>query len=286
MTHATHAAPVASKPTRVYNRKKKTLDNRDRGYAGHIHFGDAAIPSKVSLLAHVSPVKDQGQLGSCTANACAGALEYEENIAHSYDSALPLSRLFLYFNERAKEGSVDSDAGGEIRDVVKVASKFGAPLETTWPYSDDGQQFKLKPSTEAYAEGLGHRAVQYEAVPQNLDAFFHVLAVYNRPIVIGITVYESFEAESTMASGVIPMPNTETEQCMGGHAVLVVGYDKDKQAFLVRNSWGKDVYPEAIPGSGETGSFWLSFDFMMDPNLADDFWVLRAVFDDAVKGVV
>jgi C1A family cysteine protease len=269
----THAAP---KKTRVYNRKRKTLDTRDHVYTGHLTFGAAVIPPKVDLTAHTGPVFDQGNLGSCTANACAGALEYEENVQNNNDSAVQLSRLFLYWNERNLEGDVDQDAGGEIRDVVKVAATFGAPLEATWPYDDGESQFKVKPSLEAYNEGLQHKALQYQAVPQNLQAFKHVLAVFNRPIVIGITVYESFESDEAMNTGVIPMPNTATEQCMGGHAVLVIGYDDAKQAFLVRNSWG-NVYPPAWPGSQETGSFWLPYEFMMNPELAEDFWTILKI---------
>jgi C1A family cysteine protease len=275
--HHEQKTPVApTKATRVYNRKKKTLDVRDHKYHGHLTFGAAAVPPKVDLTPHCGPVFDQGNLGSCTANACAGALEYEENIQNNNDSAVQLSRLFLYYNERALEGDIGQDAGGEIRDVIKVAGQYGAPLEATWPYDDGPTQFTVKPSLEAYAEGLKHKALQYQAVPQTLASFKHVLAVFNRPIVIGITVYESFESDSAMSTGMIPMPNTMLEQCMGGHAVLVVGYDDAKQAFLVRNSWG-NVYPPAWPGSAETGSFWLPYEFMMNPELAEDFWVITSI---------
>jgi C1A family cysteine protease len=272
--HTTHAAPKTT--PRVYNRKARTQDERDLVYKGHLTFGAAAVPAKVDLTPHCGPVFDQGNLGSCTANACAGALEYEENIQNNNDAAVQLSRLFLYYNERALEGDIDQDAGGEIRDVVKVAAQYGAPLETTWPYDDGPTQFTVKPSLEAYTEGAKHKVLQYQAVPQTLQAFKHALGVYNRPIVIGITVYESFESDEAMNTGVVPMPNTETEQCLGGHAVLVIGYDDSKQAFLVRNSWG-NVYPPAWPGSKETGSFWLPYQFMMDPELAEDFWVVQKI---------
>jgi C1A family cysteine protease len=253
-----------------YNRKKKTFDHRDLVYTGHKRFGDAVIPPKADLTAYLGPVFDQDQLGSCTANACAGALEYEENIQNANDNAVCLSRLFLYWNERNLEGTVTEDSGGELRDVVKVAAKYGAPFETTWPYDED--KFTVKPSLEAYTEGLQHRAIKYEAVPQDLTAFKHVLAVLNRPILIGITVYESFEADQTIATGVVPMPH-HREQCVGGHAVLCVGYDDSKQAFLVRNSWAS-IYPPAWEGSKETGSFWLPYEYMMTPELAEDFWVI------------
>lgn len=257
-----------------YNRKHKTFDARDHIYSGHLTFAAAAIPPKADLTPYCGPVFDQDQLGSCTANACAGALEYEENIQNANDAAVQLSREFLYWNERNLEGSVNEDSGGELRDVVKVAAQYGAPLETTWPY--DERKFKLKPSLEAYQEGLKHKATQYQAVPQTLDAFKHVLAVLNRPILIGITVYESFEADQTIATGVVPMPDMDNEQCVGGHAVLVVGYDDSKKAFLVRNSWST-IYPPAWPGSKEVGSFWLPYDYMMDANLADDFWVITQI---------
>jgi C1A family cysteine protease len=265
-THVTPAKPVVKHVAKhTYSRKKKTHDARDHVYTGHLRLADAAIPNAVSLLAHCSATKDQGNLGSCTANASAGAIEYEENIQKGVNVAVALSRLFLYYNERALEGDVSQDAGGEIRDVVKVAARYGAPPETTWPY--DVSKFTQKPALEAYTEGVLHKVLQYQAVPQTLDAFLHVLAVYNRPIVIGITVYESFESDEVAKTGIVPMPNTATEQNLGGHAVLVVGYDKTKRAFLVRNSWGPDWGTQG-------GCFWLSFDYLMNPDLADDFWVV------------
>lgn len=256
-----------------YNRKPKTVDARDRQYAGHLSLGSTALPPKADLTPFLGPVFDQDQLGSCTANACAGALEYEENFQNHNDNAVCLSRLFLYWNERNLEGTVGEDSGGELRDVVKVAAKFGAPLEKTWPYNE--ATFTQKPSLEAYTEGLKHRAMQYEAVPQELTAFKHALAVLARPVLIGITVYASFEADETIASGVVPMP-MNGEECVGGHAVLAVGYDDSKQAVLVRNSWNT-IYPAAWPGSKEKGSFWLPYAYLMDPNLAEDFWVITQV---------
>jgi C1A family cysteine protease len=273
MHHTQHHAKP-SPQGRSYTRKKKTIDVRDHVYAGHLMFGTAAVPPKVDLTPHLGPVFDQGDLGSCTANACAGALEYEENIQNNNDAAVQLSRLFLYWNERELEGDVDQDAGGEIRDVVKVAAQYGAPFETTWPYVTE--QFTVKPSLEAYSEGLKHKAMQYQAVPQVLTAFKHVLASYNRPIIIGITVYDSFESDEAMQTGVVPMPDVNTEECLGGHAVLVVGYDDSKQAFLVRNSWG-EVYPPAWPGSSELGSFWLPYEYLLNADLADDFWCITQI---------
>jgi C1A family cysteine protease len=256
-----------------YNRKAKTVDNRDHIYEGHRILMGAVIPPKADLTPYLGPVFDQDQLGSCTANACAGALEYEANVQNGNDNAVCLSRLFLYWNERNLEGTVNEDSGGEIRDVVKVAARYGAPLETTWPYNEG--TFTQKPSLEAYNEGLSHRALKYEAVPQDITAFKHVLAVLNRPVLIGITVYESFEADETIASGIVPMPGKH-EECMGGHAVLAVGYDDAKQAVLVRNSWNT-IYPAAWPGSKEHGSFWLPYAYLMDPELAEDFWVITQV---------
>jgi C1A family cysteine protease len=172
----------------------------------------------------------------------------------------------LYWTERNFEGDVNQDAGGEIRDVVKMAAKYGTALESTWPYSDDGVQFKVKPSIESFTEGLQHKALQYQSVPQTLDAFFHVLAVFNRPIIMGVQLYASFEGEAVAACGIVPMP-LPGEECLGGHAVLIVGYDKNKQMFLVRNSWGDQW--------GVQGNFWIPFDYVMNPDLADDFWVIQ-----------
>jgi C1A family cysteine protease len=222
-----------------------------------------ALPAKVSLRSKMPPVFDQGQLGSCTANAIAGALEYEEK--RQGLKTHRLSRLFVYYNERAMEGTVDSDAGAEIRDGIKSVGKLGAPPETLWPYNVD--HFAWKPPKTAYAAAVKHEALSYARVGQVTTALQAALAS-GCAVVFGFTVYESFESEAVASSGRVPMPG-KGEKVLGGHAVVLVGYDNTSGAVAweVRNSWGKDW--------GDKGYFWMPCAYPTNPNLASDFWNIR-----------
>ena len=243
---------------RQYNRVKDSRDPRDLKYNAA---RPITIPSVVDLSGKCSPVFDQGQVGSCTGNAWAGALEYEENIQN--EVFISFSRLFIYYNERVLDNDTSQDAGAEIRDGIKTLVKWGACNEKVWPYVES--QFAIKPSLEAYSEATHHKALQYASVDQTEDALTHALAA-GHPIVFGITVYDSFESDEVASTGLVPMPDVNTEQCQGGHAVLIVGYDAHKRLFKVRNSWGPDW--------GDHGYFYLPFEFVLSAELCEDFWVL------------
>ena len=209
-------------------------------------------------------VYDQGQLGSCTGNAIAGAIEFDEIKQKAADIFTP-SRLFIYYNERVMEGTVNSDAGAQIRDGIKTVAKQGACHEQVWPY--DITKFRAKPSKAAYTDGTKHTAVQYQRLIQSLTEMKVCLAA-GYPFVFGFTVYESFESASVAKTGIVPYPSTG-EKVLGGHAVLAVGYDDASQRFIVRNSWG--------PGWGMKGYFTIPYSYLTDNNLADDFWTIRMV---------
>ncbi len=243
-------------------------DHRDLTYAAP---GPVlkALPPSVDLSGQCPPVYDQGQIGSCTANAIGAAIEFE-HLKQQLPDFMP-SRLFVYYNERAMEGAVNSDSGAQIRDGIKSVAKQGACSETAWPY--DGSPYPpnshltQKPPNECYTLGLKDRVVQYQRVPQALTQLKGCLAS-GYPFVFGFTVYESFESEPVATSGHAPMP-AAGEAVIGGHAVLAVGYDDAYQWFLVRNSWG-DKW-------GMKGYFTLPYAYVTESNLADDFWTIRLV---------
>jgi C1A family cysteine protease len=195
------------------------------------------VPNEVDLRASGSFKEpfDQGNLGSCTANAIAGAFMYAQ--MKEWNVGFVPSRLFIYYNERAMEDSVTSDSGAMIRDGIKSVAKLGVCPEQLWPYSDGPTKFKRKPSPRCYTEALNHQLVQYQrcssplAIQQALAAGF--------PVVGGFTVYESFESDSAAKTGIIPTP-APGEQVLGGHAILIVGYNKTTSQWIVRNSWGVD----------------------------------------------
>src|SRR5262249_21513787 len=107
-------------------------DHRDHLYAAPV-VNLSALPAKIDLRPHCPPVYDQGQLGSCTGNAIAGAIHFDRVKQHKTPDFVP-SRLFIYYNEREMEGTVSSDAGAQIRDGIKSVSERGDCPETQWPY--------------------------------------------------------------------------------------------------------------------------------------------------------
>jgi C1A family cysteine protease len=223
-----------------------------------------ALPTSVDLRTECPPVVDQGQLGSCTANAIAGALQFNQ-MKEKLADVFPPSRLFIYYNERVIEHTVSEDSGAMIRDGIKSVAKDGAPHETLWPY--DISKFTIKPSAAAYKDALKHRAILYQRLTQTLDQLKGCLAS-GYPFVFGFSVYESFESQAVAKSGKVPMPKPKEKQ-IGGHAVLAVGYDDASKRFIVRNSWGT--------GWGLAGYFTIPYAYLTDSNLADDFWTIKQV---------
>jgi C1A family cysteine protease len=237
-------------------------DGRDFMYAAPPEVV-AALPTQVDLRPQCPGVYDQGQLGSCTANAIAGALEFDQ-MKQKLQAFTP-SRLFIYYNERAIEGTVSSDSGAQIRDGVKSVNQQGAPPETDWPY--DITKFADKPPQQAYDDGAKDEAILYQRLTPTLGQLKGCLAE-GFPFVLGIVVYASFESPAVASSGQVPMP-AAGEQQLGGHAVLAVGYDETQQHFIVRNSWG--------PGWGMAGYFTLPYPYLLQATLSSDFWTIRSV---------
>jgi C1A family cysteine protease len=237
-------------------------DQRDHTFA--VAAGIVAkIPDKADLRNQCPAVYNQGQLGSCTANAIAGALEFDR-IKQKLNKFVP-SRLFIYYNERVMEGTVASDSGAQIRDGIKSVAAQGDCPEPEWPYNI--AQFAVQPPQSCYADALKYKAIQYQSVTQNLANMQGCLAS-GYPFVFGFTVYESFESAAVAKTGDMPMPRSG-ESTVGGHAVLAVGYDSNKRVFIVRNSWGA--------GWGDKGYFYMPYAYLLDDNLSDDLWTIRIV---------
>jgi C1A family cysteine protease len=241
-------------------------DRRDHLYAAPTPIL-MALPSKVDLRPQCPAVYDQGQLGSCTGNAIAGAFEFDRMKQRIGRKDYVPSRLFIYYNERVIEGTVDSDNGAQIRDGIKSIVKQGVCSEATWPYDID--QFAAKPPVAAYAEGKKNQALAYSRVARSLPQMKGCLAS-GFPFVFGFTVYESFESPAVAKTGTVDMPKPK-EQVVGGHAVVAVGYNDATERFIIRNSWGRKW--------GMRGYFTLPYLYLVDTNLADDFWTIRLVED-------
>jgi C1A family cysteine protease len=238
-------------------------DARDFIYAAPLSRFPQGLPPSVDLRPECPPVYDQGQLGSCTANGIAGAIEFEQ-MKQGSATFVP-SRLFIYYNERVMEGTVNQDSGAQIRDGIKSVATLGAPPETDWPY--DIKLFKEKPPPKAYADAKQDLVTIYSRVTQNLAQMQGCLAE-GYPFVFGITCYESFESEQVAETGIVPMP-ASGEKVVGGHCIIAVGYDDSARNFIVRNSWGADW--------GLKGYCMFPYEYLLSSTLSSDFWTIRSV---------
>lgn len=237
-------------------------DPRDRVFAAQRPLNQA-LPAKVDLRqdpAMSFPIYDQGQLGSCTANAIAAALDYMER--KNAETSVNPSRLFIYYCERALEGSTSSDSGAQIRDGAKVVATTGYPPEDEWQY--DIAQFATKPPANVYEDAKRDVVTTYYRVQQTL-AMLQACLAEGFPFVGGISVFSSFPM-SPDQGGDVPMPS-QGDQPEGGHAILFVGYDAATQRFTFRNSWGD--------GWGDGGYGTVPFAYLTDASLSADFWTLR-----------
>ena len=249
--------------TKHYGWLRDLPDQRDHLYAAPVA-ALAALPTSIDLRNHCPPVYDQGQLGSCTGNGIAAALQFERMKQKLTPNFIP-SRLFIYYNERVMEHTVNSDSGAAIRDGIKSVAKQGDCPETEWPY--DITKFTQKPPAQCFHDALKYKAVQYQRLVQSVNQMKGCLAS-GYPFIFGFTVYDSFESQQVAQNGVVPMPGS-TEQVLGGHCVVAVGYDDSQQRFIVRNSWGT--------GWGIQGYCTMPYAYLSDSNLASDFWTIRLV---------
>lgn len=223
----------------------------------------AKLPTSYDLTKQCPPVYDQGQLGSCTANAIAAAIEFD--LMKQKKNIFVPSRLFIYYNERVMENTVSTDSGAQIRDGIKSIATQGDCPETLWPYII--AKFAIKPPANCYTQATKYKAINYQRLVQDLSQLKGCL-YSGSPFVFGFTVYESFESQTVAKSGHAPMP-AHGEKALGGHAVMAVGYDDSNQWFIVRNSWGNTW--------GMKGYFTLPYPYLLDQNLSSDFWTVRVI---------
>ncbi len=233
------------------------------------------LPSRVDLRPWCSPVENQGRLGSCTANAGVGIVEYFE--IRSFGRYIDASRLFLY---KATRNLLHwtGDTGAFIRTTMAALVLFGVPPEEYWPYTDQKPDFDREPPAFCYAFAQNYQTIRYfrhdppgTDRQKLLDRVKRYLAA-GVPAIFGFTVYASIR--QAQQDGKIPYP-CPRERVIGGHAVVAVGYDDEleienkacgkrtKGALLIRNSWGTKW--------GEKGYGWLPYEYVWR-GLARDWW--------------
>lgn len=235
------------------------------------------LSSSVDLRKWCSPIEDQGNLGSCCAQAGAGVVEYYEKRA--FGKHLDASRLFLYKTTRNLL-HLTGDTGAYLRSTIAALVLFGIPPEEYLPYTDKKPSFDREPSAFCYAFAQNYQTIKYLRLdPPGLSTpdvlnWIKIFLAYGFPSIFGFTVYSSIRGVG--ADGKIPYP-CSGENILGGHGIGVYGYSDEIKiknpncnkettgALLIRNSWGKNW--------GDRGYGWLPYQFVLI-GLARDFWTI------------
>jgi C1A family cysteine protease len=221
------------------------------------------LPKRVDLRRSCPPVYSQEGLDSCTANAVAAALEFELMRERGKRVIFP-SRLFLFYNTRAIEGTTRRNTGTSVRDAIKSVARHGVCPESLWPYVE--KNFNHKPPKRCYEKATRYRAVEYRRVRRNIDDFRACLAS-GYPFVFGFRAHDLFR-DVVWDTGRLEMPRPH-EWPLGMHAVMAVGYDHDRKRLTARNSWG--------PTFGLKGYFTMPYEYLQREDFSSDFWTIRVV---------
>jgi len=241
-------------PKRTYNLDIKRLDPKELNYSD-IKTKAIKLPSIVDLRTKMPAVYDQGSLGSCTAQSFCAAYQYLK-------PQLQGSRLFMYYNTRLIGGTVSYDSGATLYDTIKSIKNYGICPETKWPYVIG--KFTTKPSPECYKIALANKNINSYNVKNDLNLMRTHLNE-GLLLVIGIAVYSEFETNAVAKRGYVPLPG-KNSTFLGGHAVVVVGYNDTKKVWIVRNSWGSSW--------GDKGYFYLPYSYLTNPSLCSDIWYI------------
>lgn len=254
---------------RSFGWKLQREDPRDYGFERLLRlkkFTFRELPPVANNRFFCSGMEDQGELGSCTANAWAGLLEYNRcKNGLGGSQYIDFSRLFIYYNERVLEGNVNEDSGATLRSGARTLAKHGACGESIWPYRIG--TFTTKPSDAAYTNALPYHIHNYYAL--NSLADMKTCIANGQCFVFGFMVYESFMSTEMAKSGVMQMPK-DNEPFLGGHAVMAMGYNDYQKRFLIKNSWGKQWGLKGKYG----GYFTMPYDYITNWSLVSDFWTL------------
>jgi C1A family cysteine protease len=258
---------------RIYNLKPSPPDPRDYKFQAPKSLFAGALPPSVDLSPHCSPVVDQGDLGACTGNALASGLR-EFMLLKSGKPLTRLSRLFVYYEERAAEGTTNEDAGANIKDGLDCLLKLGVCREELDPYNI--ATFTQAPTPAEVADAKNYKIGKYQRVNGVLGAK-QVLAS-GSVLVAGMDVYQQFESDEAATTGIVRMP-AFNEDPLGGHCVTVVGYTdtpllqpgywKGGGFFLVRNSWGTGW---GLPDPPHRGYFKICYDYV-NHGFMDELWM-------------
>jgi len=247
---------------RYYGWRPQLPDFRDNYFLFTPRF-TGALPSVIDLRSKGPTPYDQKNLGACTGNGIARVFQFDV-----MKQNLPLfmpSRLFIYYNERVMEGTVRQDSGANVRDGMKSVANLGVCSEVDWAYIVS--KFATRPTAKCYANATKNKSLVYRPVGQDLNTMKSCLAE-GFPIVLGASLYSSFENDSVASTGVVPMPR-KNESIIGGHCFVIEGALDSVQRFICCNSWGTDW--------GEGGYFSIPYSYLLNPDLASDLWMIETI---------
>lgn len=256
----------AMKNSRKYGAKKDPSDPRDHkmSYPHKL----TPVPAMVDERDFCGPIKNQGNEGSCTGHAGSSSVEWQ---FRKWMHQTPiLSPQHLYVNELLLEASFPSDDGAEPRSICKVLNAQGVCEEGVFPYVDG--KF-TKPTPEQQENALKYKLGGYHRLA-GLDDFLTCLGdPVPWPVLVGFSVYESFEGNEIAKTGIMKVPDKKKERLLGGHEVLAVGYDRNGQftngvpCAIIQNSWGTSW--------GAKGFFYMPLELLSDSEMVSDLWVIH-----------
>jgi hypothetical protein len=225
-----------------------------------------ALPSKVDMRPIWGDILDQGSLGSCVSNSVAYQLRFLIKKDPNNNTWIDMSRLFIYYNGRVLFNfSVTEDTGLTMREGFQSVTAKGCVDETTWPYVVS--KFSEKAPDSAYTKANNNKGLVYLSVAQDVNEIKKCLKD-GYAVSFGISLYESFMSTQVARTGIVPTPDQNTEQRVGGHAMTIVGYDDSTQCFIVANQWGK--------AWGDSGFCHMPYSMIIDTKTTGDLWTPRS----------
>lgn len=234
---------------------------------------EPVFPSSFSYIEERMPeVYDQGNIGSCTAQAVSAALEYVDRRQPGLSSlgiqpkppyVVP-SRLGLYYTGRALVGMQNLDWGLAIPNCIDAVCKYGIIHEEDWPY--DTNKFAVEPPEVAYVNANNERLTMYpQRITQDIRMVKTVLS-FGYPVVFGLSIenlFIQYVTDTIDGRHVIKMPRAPYTT-VGEHAQLIVGWDDRLAAFRVRNSWTRNW--------GDGGYCWIPYLYVLSVIYGYDFF--------------
>ena len=180
-----------------------------------------------------------------------------------------ISRLLHYYCGRAIGGSSSlDDSGLNIRQAAKIIQQYGACSESAWPYNT--YNFNILPPLNVFKSSLYFKKYVYSFVNQDITSLTAVLYGQKLPVIFGIYVYDSFVSNAVASTGIVPMPDVKNEKILGGHCIVMIGFDNVAKRFTCVNSWGSSW--------GNRGFFTIPYEYVLDSSLASDFCCLNFVY--------